>query len=96
MGCTHIIDNAAIGNHVFISLMVSTTNDNVVPAGYAGHVQGPIIEGNVVIGVGASPLPVVRIGAGATLGAGSVVTKDVAPATLVAGVTARFARKVEG
>jgi len=37
--------------------MVGTTNDNVVPTGYAGHVQGPIIEANVVIGVGASPLP---------------------------------------
>jgi|SRR6266850_3224553 len=96
MDNTHITGNAVIGNHVFISLMVGTTNDNVVRAGYDNHVQGPIIEDNVVIGVGAMLLPAVRIGAGSTVAAGSVVTKDVAPSTLVAGMPARFVRKIEG
>lgn len=95
MDNTHITGNAVIGDRVFISLMVGTTNDNVVRAGYSAHVQGPIIEDDVVIGVGASLLPAVRIGAGATVGAGSVVTKDVAPHTLVAGVPARFVKKLE-
>ncbi|MCJ1246002.1 hypothetical protein MMC30_003206 [Trapelia coarctata] len=53
------------------------------------HVEEDVwIGGNVVI------LPGVRIGKGATVGAGSVVTKDVAPFTVVAGNPARFLRKI--
>ncbi|MCB5196119.1 DapH/DapD/GlmU-related protein [Deefgea salmonis] len=95
MDCTHITGNAVIGNDVFISLLVGTTNDNVVRAGYSDHVVGPIIEDNVVIGVGASLLPAVVIGEGATIGAGSVVTKNVKQKTLVAGVPARFVKSIE-
>ena len=93
MDCSQITGNAIIGDEVFISLLVGTTNDNVVRHGYAEHVIGPTIENNVVIGVGASLLPAITIGAGATIAAGSVVTKDVAAQTLVAGVPARFVRK---
>jgi acetyltransferase-like isoleucine patch superfamily enzyme len=46
------------------------------------------IETNVWIGVAATILPGVRIGAGAVVAAGAVVTHDVPPATLVAGVPA--------
>ncbi|MCX7112890.1 MAG: DapH/DapD/GlmU-related protein [Proteobacteria bacterium] len=95
MDNTHITGNAFIGSDVFISLMVGTTNDNLVRVGYANHVSGPTIEDNVVIGVGASLLPAIKIGKGATVAAGSVVTKDVAPNTLVAGVPARFVRHFE-
>lgn len=95
MDNTHITGNAVIGDDVFISLMVGTTNDNVVREGYGGHVQGPTIEDRVVIGVGASLLPAVHIGAGAMVGAGSVVTKNVEPATLVAGSPARLVRRLE-
>lgn len=45
--------------------------------------------GNVTIVAG------VRIGRGATVGAGSIVTKDVKPFTLVAGNPARFIRAIE-
>jgi len=95
MDNTHITGNAVVGSDVFISLMVGTTNDNIVRAGYSSHVSGPIIEDEVVIGVGANLLPAVRIGKGATVAAGSVVTKDVEPKTLVAGVPARFVRRLE-
>lgn len=95
MDCTHITGNAKIGNDVFISLMVGTTNDNVVRSGYSDHVIGPDIEDSVVIGVGASLLPAVKIGKGATVAAGSVVTKDVKAATLVAGVPARFVKSIQ-
>lgn len=44
---------------------------------------------DVWIGHAAIILPGVRIGAGAAIGAGAVVTKDVAPYTVVAGVPAR-------
>ena len=47
------------------------------------------IAANVVI------LPGVSVGEGAIVGAGSVVTKDVPPATVVAGYPARTIRKIE-
>ena len=84
-----------IGKNVFISVMVGTTNDNVVRAGFADHIVGPRIEDDVVIGVGASLLPAVTIGQGATVAAGSVVTKDVAARTLVAGLPARLVRRLD-
>lgn len=96
MDNTHITGNAVIGNDVFISLMVGTTNDNAVRAGYGDHVVGPTIEDGAVIGVGASLLPAVRIGRNSTVAAGAVVTKDVEPDVLVAGAPARFVRRTGG
>jgi hypothetical protein len=48
---------------------------------------------DVWIGHGATVMPRVEIGTGAAVGAGSVVTKDVAPYTVVAGVPARPIRR---
>ena len=48
------------------------------------------------IGVNAVILPGVTIGKGAIVGAGAVVTTDVEPFTIVAGVPARFLRRREG
>jgi acetyltransferase-like isoleucine patch superfamily enzyme len=45
------------------------------------------------IGVSAVVLPGVTIGKGAIVGAGAVVTRDVDPFTIVAGVPARFVRR---
>jgi len=53
------------------------------------------IEEDCWIGGNVTILPGVRIGRGSTVGAGSVVTKDVAPFTVVVGNPARFLRKVE-
>ena len=47
------------------------------------------IGGNVVI------LPGVKIGTGATIGAGSVVTRDVPPFHVVAGNPAKVLRRIE-
>lgn len=52
-----------------------------------------IIEDGCDIGVGAILLPGTRIGKGAVVGAGAVVTKDVPPYWVVAGVPARRLRK---
>lgn len=49
----------------------------------------------VWIGFGAAILPGVTIGEGAVVGAGSVVTKDVKPWTVVAGNPARIIRELE-
>jgi acetyltransferase-like isoleucine patch superfamily enzyme len=45
------------------------------------------------IGVNAVILPGVTIGRGAIVGAGAVVTDDVEPFSVVAGVPARFVRR---
>ena len=50
------------------------------------------IEDEVNVGVGSIVMPGVRIGRGAKVGAGSVVTHDVAPNAIVAGAPARFVR----
>lgn len=54
----------------------------------------PIIIGNDVwIGCGAILMPGIKIGDGAVIGAGAVVTKDVDPYTVVAGVPAAFLKR---
>jgi len=54
------------------------------------------IEAWADVGTGAVILPGVMIGRGCIVGAGSVVTKDVPPFAVVAGVPARFLRWREG
>jgi acetyltransferase-like isoleucine patch superfamily enzyme len=49
----------------------------------------------VWIGSRATILPGVRIGRGAVVAAGAVVTKDVAPDTMVGGVPARLVRDLD-
>jgi maltose O-acetyltransferase len=56
---------------------------------YKGKV---IIEDDVWIGINAIVAAGVQIGRGAVIAAGAVVTKDVAPYSIVGGVPARFIR----
>ena len=53
------------------------------------------IKKNAWIGAGSTILPGVTVGENAIVAAGSVVTKDVAPNTLVAGVPAKFVKNIE-
>lgn len=52
-----------------------------------------VIEDDVWIGCGAKILPGVCIGEGAIVGAGSVVTKNIAAYSIVAGIPARFIKE---
>jgi bifunctional UDP-N-acetylglucosamine pyrophosphorylase / glucosamine-1-phosphate N-acetyltransferase len=67
-----------------------------VTCNYDGKNKHPtIIEDHVRIGSDTMLVAPVRVGRGAVTGAGSVVTKDVPPKTLVAGVPAREKKKLE-
>ncbi|MBE0699223.1 MAG: acyltransferase [Anaerolineaceae bacterium] len=57
--------------------------------------QAICVEDGVWIGARALILPGVTIGNGAVVGAGAVVTKDVPPNTLVAGVPAAIKRELD-
>jgi len=58
--------------------------------------QGITVEDDVWIGAGAIVTDGVRIGQGAVVAAGAVVTRDVAPHTVVAGVPARVVKTITG
>jgi len=58
--------------------------------------EGIIIEDDVWLGAGAVVTDGVRVGKGAVVAAGAVVTKDVAPHTVVGGVPARLIKSIDG
>lgn len=87
-----------IGNDVFIGPKVNliTINHDVDPDNRsATYGRRIVIEDKVWIGINSTILPGVKIGYGAIVGAGSVVTKDVEPMTIVAGNPARVIKKIE-
>jgi acetyltransferase-like isoleucine patch superfamily enzyme len=69
---------------VFLAPGVTIAND-LVPGngGSAAAMAGPLIRAGAQVGVNVTILPYVTIGAGAIVGAGSVVTRDI-PAGMVA------------
>mgnify|MGYP006290995603 FL=1 len=58
--------------------------------------KGIVIEDDVWIGAQAVITDGVHVGKGAVVAAGAVVTKDVAPHTVVGGVPARTLRDIDG
>jgi maltose O-acetyltransferase len=69
-----------------------------VPMVLQGRVRRPptVIEDDEWIGTRALIMPGVRVGRGAIVGAGAVVTRDVDPFTVVGGVPARLIRRRDG
>ncbi|MCP8970890.1 2,3,4,5-tetrahydropyridine-2,6-dicarboxylate N-acetyltransferase [Ectobacillus ponti] len=66
----------------------------------AGVIEPPsalpvIVEDDVVVGANAVVLEGVRVGKGAVVAAGAIVTEDVPPYTVVAGVPARVIKKID-
>lgn len=87
-----------IGDDVFIGPKVNliTINHDPDPDNRSATFGRPIvIEDKVWIGINATILPGVRIGYGAIVGAGSVVTKDVPAMTVVAGNPAKIVKTIE-
>ena len=96
MDNTHITGNMIIEDDVFVSVLVSTTNDNSMGRkGWHDEITGPIIKRFATIGSGANLLPNVTIGVNSIVGANAVVTKDVPSRKVVMGVPAKVARDVK-
>jgi acetyltransferase-like isoleucine patch superfamily enzyme len=81
---------------VFIAPCVVTTNDNFMGRTERRHelIKGPTVRRGARVGGGAILCPGIVVGEEAFVGAGAVVTKDVAPRMLVVGNPARVLRSV--
>jgi len=101
-------NNVRIHSQVFVPEYSTLENDcwigpNVVltNARYPKHLsvkdelKGPLIGNNAKIGANATILPGVIIGKNSLIGAGCVVTKHVAPDTIVVGNPAKPLRKID-
>lgn len=81
----------SIGENVSISqeVIILTADHDVDAADFAGRNKSVRIEDYVWIGTRVTILPGVTLGKGALVAAGAVVTKDVIPYGIVAGVPAK-------
>ena len=86
---TFIPEGIRIGNNVFIGPHVCFTNDKYPKAQGDWQQLYTYVEDDVSVGAGAVILPGLRIGKGAVIGAGSVVTRSVFPGHTVKGNPAR-------
>lgn len=98
-GC-HFQDQGGItlGDGVFLgnNVVLTTMNHDFDPENRRTTYPAPIVVGkNVWIASNATVVPGVHIGDGAIVAAGAVVTRDVPPNTIVAGVPARVLREIQ-
>lgn len=84
----YIPTNSVIEDDVFIGPRACLTNDKYMGRGEINLI-GPHIEKFARVGANSTILPGIRIGTDSTIGSGAVVTKDVKPFEVVAGVPAR-------
>jgi acetyltransferase-like isoleucine patch superfamily enzyme len=91
-----------IGNNVYTAPLVQMLAVNhvyhdptrpIIEQGITA--EGIVAEDNAWIGAGAIVCDGARIGQGAVVGAGAVVTEDVPPCTIVAGVPAKVVRRID-
>jgi dTDP-4-amino-4,6-dideoxygalactose transaminase/acetyltransferase-like isoleucine patch superfamily enzyme len=101
---TFICEGVTIEDNVFIGHGVTFINDSYPRATTCNgelqtekdwRVEPTLVKKGASIGSGSTILSSVVIGENAIIGAGSVVTKDVMPSTIVAGNPARLLRHIE-
>ena len=102
---TFVCEGVTIEDHVFIGHGVTFVNDRfpraATPTGELQtekdwKVERTLVKKGASIGSGATVLSNVVIGERAIVGAGSMVTRDVPPDTIVAGNPARTRRTING
>ena len=86
----YITRYTVVEDGVFLGPFCVTTNDKYMK--YGAALKGPVVKQRARIGANATILPGITVGEGAIVGAGSVVTKDVAPYKVVMGVPARVVK----
>jgi UDP-2-acetamido-3-amino-2,3-dideoxy-glucuronate N-acetyltransferase len=94
---TFICDGVEVGDEVFVGHGVMFINDKLPAATTGGRLKTgsdwtllrTTVEDGAAIGSGAVILGGIRVGRDALVGAGAVVTRDVAPGDVVAGSPAR-------
>ena len=101
---TFICEGVTIKDNVFVGHGVTFVNDTYPRATAPGgelqtesdwKVETTLVRRGVSIGSGATILSNVVIGENAIVGAGSVVTRDVLPNTIVAGNPAKILRSID-
>lgn len=88
-------DNVMMGPNVYIITQNHRTDRIDVPMNRQGYleVEPVIVENDVWICAGSKIMPGVRVGTGSIIAAGAVVTKDVEPYSVVAGVPAKVVKR---
>ncbi len=95
IGPVTIGDNCCTGQGTIITALIHNFDDTNKRINEQGvSVKPIIIEDDVMIGANASIMPGVRIGTHSIVAAGAVVTKEVPPHSLVAGVPAKIIKKI--
>lgn len=85
-------DDALIGHNV----VIASLNHSIAPSERATtEPQAVVIGARVWVGANSTIVPGVTIGEGSIVAAGSVVTKDVPPNTIVGGVPAKPIREID-
>lgn len=94
-GYIYIGNNVSIAHQSSLITFNHTWTDVAKPIKYNSiELNKIVIEDDVWIGCGVRVMPGVRIGKRSVVAAGAVVTSDVAPGTVVAGVPARLIKKI--
>ncbi|MCD8290975.1 MAG: sugar O-acetyltransferase [Prevotella sp.] len=98
--CCHFQDHGGItignGCQIGHNVVFATLNHGLTPEDRRNTYPAPIVLGNNVwVGSNATILQGVTIGDNAVIGAGAVVTKDIAENTVVGGVPAKFIKSIK-
>jgi sugar O-acyltransferase (sialic acid O-acetyltransferase NeuD family) len=99
--CGSVVNsNASLGEHVIVNTQSVVEHDSrigdYVTISPGCQIGGRVcLEEEVFLGTGVIILPRLKIGKGAVIGAGALVTKDVPPGCLVYGAPARVVKEID-